>query len=239
MERQVRGYPEPGGCSQPLVRFGVESQICPLPVCDSSHSRTTRTICWVMGGRKGAGHAAGHAVSASMFATGIVALGAAGTEVSPCGKQGRACERYQLSQTSQPPAEACLHTRSRPAHPHSPSAQTYRGSHSHEGVPSEVPSGPLCRLGLRPWGGPPCGPHALTVLLCPSCSMSTAFARSRVPLPGSRQAPPAVSRSPSPEDPAATSGEKTHHPPRLSSTPAGGSAGRAELLLPQSLACLT
>lgn len=40
-----QGSPEPGGSGRPQVRLGVESQLCPVPRCDSCHRRVTGAVC--------------------------------------------------------------------------------------------------------------------------------------------------------------------------------------------------
>lgn len=47
-----QGSPEPGGSSRPQVGLGVESQLCPVPGCDSCHSGVTGAICRAVGGRR-------------------------------------------------------------------------------------------------------------------------------------------------------------------------------------------
>lgn len=77
--------------------------------------------------------------SLHVFAAGILALGAAGAEVSPCGEWGGDRERSQSSQTSQAPAApgVCAHARSCTCTIHTPHLRAQRGL-------SEVRSGPLC-----------------------------------------------------------------------------------------------
>lgn len=116
----------------------------------------------------------------------------------------------------------------RPVHTHTPHAQftgTARGpkrasrgqapagtslaSSPTSGCPMRQPR-PLPALDLRLWRGFPGVPwtDCVSVPTHP-CSTSTASAQSRAQPPGSRPAPPGVSRSRSPEEPAATCGETT------------------------------
>lgn len=81
-EWQVRGSSKPGGYSQPLLRFRVAPDL-PLTSVQLLLRWDDKDRRLGHGRQEGTGHAAGHAVSSSMFAAGIVALGDAGAEASP------------------------------------------------------------------------------------------------------------------------------------------------------------
>lgn len=124
-----QGSPEPGGSGRPQVRLGVESQLCPVPRCDSCHRRVTGAVCRQEDKQPGTW-------SASQPGAVLVPrphLAARGAEP----------ERGPSPPTSPPAgaAEACAHLTAAGLTPQS--TPTGGGGHSRTWVPSEVASGPV------------------------------------------------------------------------------------------------
>lgn len=173
-----QGSPEPGGSGRPQVRLGVESQLCPVPRCDSCHRRVTGAVCRQEDKQPGTWSAS--QPGAVLVPRPHLAARGAEPERGPSPPTSPPREQRRPVRTSRPPG-------------------SHRSPRPRAGAATRAPGCParwrqgLCVARRSPGSSRP-------VLLSP-CSTSTASARSRARPPGSRPAPRGVSRSPSPERP--------------------------------------